>query len=214
MDGVLVDSEPIHGRAWRRVLAQWNLAPPPDWFHPWIGVADRKLAAHLAESGTVPADAATILQAKRSVYDAMSRVDLKPFTGVREGINTLRYRLRKLGHAPSECLAVCTSSVRTEALTSLTTTGLIGFFPRMVCGDEVSQIKPSPEPYLKAAELLGLVPGECIVLEDSRAGITAAMTAGCYTLAIASTHAASELPPSHQVFDSTAAAIAWLLQLE
>lgn len=211
MDGVLVDSEPLHNQAWLRALAQWQLQPATDWFHPWVGMADYKLAAHLASTGAVPADSATILQAKRLAYDAICRAKLQAFAGVNEGLLALEDRLRRDHREPMACLAVCTSSARREALISLTLTNLVAHFSKLVCGDEVTRIKPDPEPYLKAAGLLGLPPAACIVLEDSRAGLTAAMAAGCYTLAITSTHAATELPVSHRQFPSTRAALDWLL---
>jgi HAD superfamily hydrolase (TIGR01509 family) len=60
------------------------------------------------------------------------------------------------------------------------------FFDTTLCGDEVSQPKPHPEPYLTAAERLAVAPAECVVLEDSPTGVAAAEAAGCVTVAIPS----------------------------
>ncbi len=59
-----------------------------------------------------------------------------------------------------------------------------GSFAALVCGDEVSRGKPHPEPYLRAAELLGLPPGDTIAIEDSATGTTSAESAGCQVLVV------------------------------
>ena len=61
-----------------------------------------------------------------------------------------------------------------------------GSFDVVVCGDEVSRGKPHPEPYLRAAELLGCAPGETLAIEDSRTGATSADAAGCRVLVVPS----------------------------
>lgn len=58
------------------------------------------------------------------------------------------------------------------------------YFHVTVAGDEVASTKPDPEPYLRAARLLGVPPGGCVALEDSPAGVTAAEAAGCVTVAV------------------------------
>jgi sugar-phosphatase len=63
----------------------------------------------------------------------------------------------------------------------------------MVPADEVTRGKPDPEPYLKAAQLLGVDPRECLVIEDAPAGIRAARAAGMKVIALTSTYPASEL---------------------
>jgi len=61
-----------------------------------------------------------------------------------------------------------------------------GSFDVVVCGDEVSHGKPHPEPYLRAAELLGCTPGETLAIEDSHTGATSAAAAGCRVLVVPS----------------------------
>jgi beta-phosphoglucomutase-like phosphatase (HAD superfamily) len=58
------------------------------------------------------------------------------------------------------------------------------YFTVTVCGDEVPEGKPSPDPYLRAAELLGLEPEQCLAIEDSVTGTTAAEAAGCAVLVV------------------------------
>jgi HAD superfamily hydrolase (TIGR01509 family) len=60
------------------------------------------------------------------------------------------------------------------------------FFVTTICGDEVGQPKPHPEPYLTAAALLGAPPGRCVVIEDSPLGVASAQAAGCIVVAVPS----------------------------
>jgi HAD superfamily hydrolase (TIGR01509 family) len=61
-----------------------------------------------------------------------------------------------------------------------------GSFDVLVCGDEVAHGKPHPEPYLRAAELIGLAPAETVAIEDSPTGATSAAAAGCQVLVVPS----------------------------
>src|SRR6185312_4706043 len=65
--------------------------------------------------------------------------------------------------------------------------------PVMICADDVSAGKPSPEGYLAAAARLGVPPGACIVVEDAPAGLEAAVAAGMMAVAITTTHAREAL---------------------
>lgn len=65
--------------------------------------------------------------------------------------------------------------------------------PKIVTSESVSLGKPNPEPYQLGASQLGLLPADCLVMEDSPSGIRAAKTAGCFVIAVASSHAPEEL---------------------
>ena len=72
----------------------------------------------------------------------------------------------------------------------------------LVCAEDVMSGKPEPECYLKAAELLGVRPGDCVVIEDAPAGIRAARSAGMRVVAVASTHPPEELREADAVVGS------------
>jgi len=74
--------------------------------------------------------------------------------------------------------------------------------PALVTADSVSRGKPDPEPYVLGAQKLGLVPAECLVIEDAPAGIRAAKLAGCPALAVASSHSKLELSEADWIVDS------------
>lgn len=82
-------------------------------------------------------------------------------------------------------MALVTNTVRELTEQALDTIGR-HFFAATVCGDEVSIGKPAPEPYLKAAQLLGVNPRNCRAVEDSPTGTASATAAGCATLVVPS----------------------------
>lgn len=82
-------------------------------------------------------------------------------------------------------MALVTATHRRLTILALNTIGAHRF-QAIVCGDEVTHGKPFPEPYLRAASLLGVAPGDCLVIEDSVLGITAGEAAGCSVLGVPS----------------------------
>jgi HAD superfamily hydrolase (TIGR01509 family) len=89
--------------------------------------------------------------------------------------------------------ALVTSTHRRLTERALDTIGR-EFFAVSVCGNEVEMPKPHPEPYLRAAELLGADPARCVAIEDSPLGIAAAEAAGCVVLAVPSEVEVSPAP--------------------
>ena len=81
-------------------------------------------------------------------------------------------------------LGVASSSPRWEVENHLRDAKIYEYFHSIVCGDMISKSKPEPEIYLKACELLGEIPENCIALEDSKNGLLAAYSAGCKVIMI------------------------------
>ena len=230
MDGVLVDSEPLHTRAWEQVFGVLGEPLGTRWFERWIGIADRLLAAEWAPRLNPPLAPADLVARKRAALRVLLQSELRAFPGVVEGVAAIRARLAPgngqalppavarqplaaaAGHGLSPPLAVATSSARSEAELCLTVTGLRDSFPVVLSGDDVARLKPAPDLFLAAAAALGRPPATCWVIEDSRPGVAAARAAGCRVLAVTHTHPAADLAAAaERVFPTTAAAIAWLL---
>jgi HAD superfamily hydrolase (TIGR01509 family) len=94
-------------------------------------------------------------------------------------------RLLQDVHSAGIAAALVTSTHRRLTEVALDTLGR-QYFAATVCGDEVGHPKPHPEPYLRAADLLGVSAESCVAIEDSPLGITAAESAGCVVLAVPS----------------------------
>ena len=81
-------------------------------------------------------------------------------------------------------IAVATSTNYEKVMHNFDVTGVQGRFDAVVCGDMISRSKPAPDIYLRAAQLLGVAPEECMALEDSPNGIRSGVAAGMYTVMI------------------------------
>ena len=118
MDGVLVDSEPLHGRAWEAVLRDFGVPCPAGWFERWIGIPDLELTEYLLKNHDIPMDFAALLAKKRHVYARVVDEELTSYPGVAEG-------LARLEGMP---LAVATGSGRRDARQSLEKAGFTALF--------------------------------------------------------------------------------------
>jgi mannitol-1-/sugar-/sorbitol-6-phosphatase len=96
-------------------------------------------------------------------------------------------------------VAIATSCAMPLARARLAAAGLVAP-PVLVTSDQVVHGKPAPDPYLLAAERLGVDPAACLVVEDAPAGIAAGRAAGMTVWAVATTHAVAELHEAHAVF--------------
>ncbi|WP_108650852.1 HAD-IA family hydrolase [Dongshaea marina] len=97
--------------------------------------------------------------------------------------------------------AIATSGPRAIATTSLKASG----FPapsNMICGEDVCKGKPDPEPFTRAADLLGVSPKECVAFEDSPAGVKSAKSAGCFTIALKTSHETDALAEADLLVDT------------
>jgi len=187
LDGVLVDSTECVERTWRNWAARHGLDP------------DRVLqVAHGRRTmETVPLVAPHLVVADEVA--ALEEVDAHTTEGVYE-IPGARELLERL---PSDAWAIVTSGVRSVATFRIRYTGLP--MPRvLVCADEISRGKPDPEGYLTAAARLGRAPVDCVVIEDTPAGLEAAHAAGMRSIGIAGTYPASALSIADLVVPSVA----------
>jgi beta-phosphoglucomutase len=169
-DGVLADSEPVHFRCWRDLVAPFGIAI--DWqtySDTCVGIATRVMLRNFCDragNGTTVEQLLELIPRKRQMFrDLMSRE--LPFAP------DCRAMLASLADLR---LGVVTSSNRLEVEPLLVAAGMRDSFDVLVCGSDVGHHKPSPEPYLKAVELLGA--RAALAVEDSNAGVESARAAG------------------------------------
>jgi len=203
MDGVVFDTEPLHIKAWQVVLGELGYACPYAVVVPCIGIPDSESAIVLQRHFRTELSSEELLARKRAIYPELAAAVVTAFPGVAEGLAKLRERVP---------IALATSCHIPETELLLERTGLLSFFPVRITAELVERRKPSPDPFLKAMELIGSRPEHTLAVEDSSAGIAAAKIAGCTVLAIASSHAPEQLTDAHHVFPTTAEALAWMLE--
>ena len=165
-DGVLVDSHSAAAVAWNLWAKRW--APGFD-FHRDVEHG-RRISDLIAELISAPGDVATAAaELKQQELDCATDVDAIP--GARQLLDS----------SPAGSWAVVTSGNRALATARMASAGL-PFAEVMVTGEDVENGKPFPDPYLAAAQRLGLPPARCAVFEDAPAGIASARAAGVTTI--------------------------------
>lgn len=176
LDGVLVDSTPAVARVWTR----WAVAH---------GIDPQRAIAHA--HGRRSIETVRALAPELNAEEENLRVEQMEIED-KEGVTALPGAALLLTTLPQNRFAIVTSATRALAKARVGYAGLP--LPKhLVSADDVLDGKPSPEPYLKGAALLGFAPQDCIVVEDAPAGISSARTAGMQVIAIPTTYPASEL---------------------
>ena len=178
MDGTLVDSEKLWDVSLAALYEKLGGELTPDVRASIVGsVAENTMRIVYADLG-LGLDPDAMAESSRWLNDYTA--DL--FEGGLSWCDGARELLDELA-AERTPMVLVTNTQR--ALTERALNG-IGrhYFSATVCGDEVPRGKPAPDPYLRAAALLGLAPDECLAVEDSVTGSTAAERAGCPVLVV------------------------------
>ncbi len=205
LDGTLADTEPLHCEAFREVFAGENIQVTRDeYFSRLIGYNDRDCFTVVLSEHRKPVDAARIsalMEKKAALYQAMiaGRDVLCP--GAEEFVRKCAERFP---------LVIVTGTLRAEAEMILVRAKLRGFFADVIAAEDVERGKPEPDGFLAALGRLGFIlrprpslrPEECLVIEDTAAGIEAAHRAGMRVLAVCYTMAATDLAAAEIVIPS------------
>lgn len=188
MDGVIVDSMPLHTEAWVLYLEKHGVVAP-DLVEKMHGRRNDDLVKILFGGGLTPEEIAGHGVAKESLFREMMQPRFHEFL-----VPGIVEFLAKWEGVPTG-LASNAERANIDFVLDYPLPGGGTLRPRfqvVVDGQQVERPKPYPDIYLRAAELLGAAPGDCIVFEDSPTGIHAAVGAGAQVVAVR-THA-GELP--------------------
>ncbi|APA99190.1 Protein CbbY [Nocardia seriolae] len=178
MDGTLLDSEKLWDMALRELAAEYGHELNDAVRHALIGASGPNAFRILFEGLGIEHTPETVAHGsewmeRRVIELFQGEVPWRP--GAREALETLR--------AAGIPMALVTNTKRSLTEYGLDTIGR-EFFGATVCADEVPQGKPAPDVYRRAAELLGVVPGNAVAIEDSPTGSIAAQAAGCALLVV------------------------------
>jgi len=196
MDGVIVDSEPRHERAFLEVVREIGFGEiSPLRFEDYIGRSDNELWVDFVAKCRPRQTVQELLDLKRTRVLDLIRREQPLFDGLPELVTRL---------AGSYSLAVASGSERAVIDEVLALGGLRALFSVAVTASDVPSGKPAPDIFLCAAELLGVNPSECWVIEDSKPGIAAGLAAGMRVIAITNTYPATELARATHVVSSYA----------
>jgi HAD superfamily hydrolase (TIGR01509 family) len=177
MDGVLVDSEPHHFKIEKKLFAKLNLNISDEEHSTYMGTATdlmwRTIVSHKKLTLNIKdLVEQTILESK---LHFSSQENLVPMSGLVELLDKF--------HKKGLPMAVASSSGQEIIDIILQNTNLKKYFKYTVSSELVGGSKPEPDIFLHTAKLLGVKPGECVVIEDSANGIRAAKAAKMYCIA-------------------------------
>ncbi|SRR6266568_3559198 len=193
MDGVLIDTESIHKLATQKTFAQFGLTITDEQYAPYRGTPDEFIMAELSKLfPEAKLGVAELLPLKNTHYEALEH-EAAAIPGAVEFVHWAGEHYR---------IALATSGTPRNRESALRMLGLQDAFECIVDRGSVTHPKPHPEVFLKAAAGLGSVPSECLVIEDSINGVTAAKAAGCRVVAITTSFSRaqlSELKPDYVV---------------
>jgi beta-phosphoglucomutase len=185
MDGTLVHSMPFHIRAWMQLLGELGMQMTPEEFlRQTSGQTNRQILQDVLRTPLSDVETEALAERKEALYRSLYRPHLQPIAGLVDFLNEAR-RL----HLP---MAVATAAGKANRDFVLEGLGIESYFSVVVGVEDVQHGKPHPEIFLKAAERLGVAPGNCLVFEDALAGIEAACRAGMRVVALATSVDARE----------------------
>lgn len=185
MDGVLIDSEPLHAKAAILALKNIGVNITIEYCYEFIGTT----TAHMLE---------TIIHDYNLSYNCMELLDLynksKQQLIETEGYTPIPYTKELIEdlYEHSIKLAIASSSTNEEINDVVTALGIKSYFDHLISGTTVAHSKPAPDIFLKAANELGVHTNECIIIEDSYNGLLAGKSAGIPVIGFANPNSGSQ----------------------
>ncbi|MDF3820884.1 HAD family phosphatase [Leptospira sp. 96542] len=192
MDGVVVNNHKYHFQAWIEFSKKYKFAldetiyrnqfngkTNADLFRMIFGsIANEKILEYSLE--------------KENTYQRLYESEIKPHTGLIDFLSFLKSQQFKI--------ALGTSAPTTNVNFTLDKLGLRQYFDAIVDGSQVTKGKPDPEVYSLCCQKIGVSPNQCLVFEDSLAGLESGKNAGCSVVGVATSHTKEELSGhAHQI---------------
>ena len=192
MDGTLVDNTPYHFKSWHALFEKYNLGQLSiDTYHQEISGIPIMDTLKRLFPGDGQAQLKALLKEKEDVYKSL----YAPFVAPVNGLENFLTELKNAGIK----MAMASSATVDDINFILSHVAIREDFNAIIDGSRVSKSKPNPQIFLKAAEELNARPEDCVVFEDSIAGIKAANAAGMKVVGITTGNTADKLQPSDLV---------------
>jgi beta-phosphoglucomutase family hydrolase len=173
-DGTIADSMPLHYVAWKQALGKWNCEFDEQLFYAWGGMPTAEIIATLNKRQGLDMVVETVCMEKETLYYEL----LPQLKAIAEVVEHIEAQHRRIP------FAVVSGGTRESVVASLKAVKLLDKFNVFVCAGDYKKGKPDPEPFLLAAEKLGVNPKDCLVFEDTEMGIQAATAAGMASVRI------------------------------
>lgn len=204
LDGTLADTEPLHIDTWLVILNNLGLKLDESWMHQWIGLSDRLVAEHVCEQYLKGQSVEGLQQLKQQTYRNRAITEVKLFDQVEDYLHEITQFVP---------IALATNSSQDDVSAVFQATNLQRHLKVIVTANDVTNLKPHPEPYQSASFKMGLQPSLCFALEDSPAGIHSAKSAGLFAIGVENSHPSEKLKEANLIFSDTPKALAYILDV-
>lgn len=179
LDGVIVDTAKYHYLAWQKIANQLGIEFTPEHNEELKGVSRVRSLDLILELGKIEAS-----QENKNKWLIQKNEDYLSYLVDMDESEILNGVVPVLQYLKEKNQLIALGSASKNARPILEKTGIIGYFDAIVDGNDVSNAKPDPEVFLRAAKLLNVAPENSIVFEDSVAGIQAANSANMTSVGI------------------------------
>jgi HAD superfamily hydrolase (TIGR01509 family) len=176
MDGVIVDTEPVHHYAFRQHFKQLNIDVSPEMYASFTGNSTRNVFQKLKNHFQLAQDIEELIDTKRQLFN--EAFDKKEDLFLLDGVENLIKELHQNGMQ----LVLASSSAKVTINRIFTRFNLHQYFTHIISGEDFENSKPDPAIFIHAAFLSQTPKENCIVIEDSTNGIKAAKAAGIYCI--------------------------------
>ncbi len=193
MDGVLVDSEPTHRETWEATFKKFNMPVYPERLQRSFGMTSETVVEIMADVPLSTQKIAEICSEKMRLFQKAIIAEAEIFQGVRGWLDSFKQN--------GVCQALASSGTPENIALILGKLEIENYFDVIVSGKDLPS-KPEPTIFLKAADKLGVNPPQCLVIEDSVAGVKAAKAAGMHCLAVTTSSPASALSEADLVLEN------------
>jgi beta-phosphoglucomutase family hydrolase len=199
MDGVVVDNHRYHFAAWMTFAQRHGFELNADIYREKYNGKTNADLFRMIFGDISETKERDLADEKEGLYQSLYRENMRPHTGLVEFLEYLQKERIKI--------ALGTSAPTMNVDFTLDTLKLRAYFPVIVDGPQVQRGKPDPQVYQLCAARLGLEPRDCVVFEDSLAGLESGLRAGCHVIGVATSHQPYELETktSKIIFDFTEA---------
>jgi HAD superfamily hydrolase (TIGR01509 family) len=172
MDGVLVDSEPVKAKVWQKVFKKYNVKNANKFFKDRIGNPGLLITEELIKLHNLRKSPSEILDEIHQDYiEYIKKYPPVPIKNSIEFLKSIDRNRYLIGLASSEYMATIVQQLHSVEICD--------YFDNVFSGKEdVARDKPNPDIYIMVAKKLGLLPSECIAVEDSEVGVLSAKSAG------------------------------------
>jgi beta-phosphoglucomutase family hydrolase len=194
MDGVIADTAPYHFKAWQTVFPKRRANFTAEDFKQHFGQRNDKIIRDTIGGGISSEEVDAIALEKEAVFRREVAQNIKALPGAIE--------LMKMLRAHGVKMAIASSAPMENIQLVIRSLGILNCFQVIVWGREVTESKPSPQGFLLASRRLNVEVGNCVVIEDAVAGVTAAKRAGMKCLAVTNTHPRTSLKEADLVVDT------------